>query len=347
MPQREQILALIGDACAQGARHANACAVLQLSERTVQRWRANPQGDQRGEGVRVPHNKLPATQRESILDIVNSPAYRDLPPSQIVPRLADEGTYLASESTLYRLLREAQQLSHRLASAPRRHQRPAPLVATAPNQLYSWDISYLPSLVHGMFFYLYFFIDIYSRKIVGWQVHDRECSVYAAALLKDIGAREGILPDQLTVHSDNGAPMKGVSMLSMMQMLGIVPSLSRPGVSDDNPYSEALFRTVKYAPVYPGYFHSLADAREYFEKFVRWYNNDHRHSGIKFVTPAQRHRGEDEGILHHRKQVYEAAKAKYPARWNGRATRNWDHITSVQLNPEKGKSQNTAMTVAA
>jgi transposase InsO family protein len=347
MSQRGQILALIGDACAQGARHASACAVVQLSERTVQRWRGNPQGDQRLEGVRVPHNKLPATQREIILAIVNSPAYCDLPPSQIVPRLADEGTYLASESTLYRLLREARQLTHRLASTPCAHSRPVPLMAAAPNQIYSWDISYLPSLIHGMFFYLYFFIDIYSRKIVGWQVHDRECSGYAAALIKDISAREGILPDQLILHSDNGAPMKGVSMLSMMQMLGIVPSLSRPGVSDDNPYSESLFRTVKYAPVYPGYFHSLKDARDYFEKFVHWYNDEHRHSGIKFVTPAQRHRSEDEGILHHRKQVYEAAKVQYPERWNGRATRNWDRIPTVHLNPGKSKSQNSAMAVAA
>lgn len=347
MSAREQILLLIGDACAGGARHANACAVLQLSVRTVQRWRGNSQGDQRSEGVRVPHNKLSDAQRTAILAVMNSPAYRDRPPSQIVPCLADDGTYLASESTLYRVLRDAQQRTHRLASCPCRHSRPAPLVATAANQLYSWDISYLPSLIQGLFFYLYFFIDIYSRKVVGWQVHDREGSDYAAELLQDIVAREGIRRDQLILHSDNGTPMKGVSMLSMMHLLGIVPSLSRPGVSDDNPYSESLFRTVKYAPPYPGYFTNVIEARAYFETFVAWYNTEHRHSGIQFVTPAQRHTGEDKGILLHRQRVYEAAKAQYPTRWNGRATRNWDHIATVHLNPEKGKSSQPAMAVAA
>ena len=344
---REQIMALIEEAGASGARQAPICAVLQLSVRTVQRWRGDTQGDQRIEVVRVPHNKLPAAQREAILAIMNSLAYRDRPPSQIVPCLADDGTYLASESTLYRVLRDAQQRTHRLASCPCRHSRPAPLVATAANQLYSWDISYLPSLIQGLFFYLYFFIDIYSRKVVGWQVHDRECSDYAAALLKDITVREGIRRDHLILHSDNGTPMKGVSMLSMMHLLGVVPSLSRPGVSDDNPYSESLFRTVKYASQYPGYFTNAIEARTYFEKFVSWYNNEHRHSGIQFVTPAQRHRGEDKEILLHRKQVYEAAKAKYPTRWNGRATRNWDRITTVHLNPKKGKSPQPAMAVAA
>ena len=344
---REQIMTLIEEASASGARQASICTVLQLSARTLQRWRGDTQGDQRREGVRVPHNKLSDAQREEILAVMNSPAYRDRPPSQIVPCLADDGTYLASESTLYRVLRDAQQLTHRLASRPCRHARPKPLVATASNQLYSWDISYLPSLIQGMFFYLYFFIDIYSRKVVGWQVHDREGSDYAAELLQDIVAREGIRRDQLILHSDNGAPMKGVSMLSMMHLLGIVPSLSRPGVSDDNPYSESLFRTVKYAPIYPGYFNTLEEARAYFERFVVWYNNEHRHSGIQFVTPAQRHKGEDKQILLHRQHVYEAAKAQYPTRWNGRATRNWDHITTVHLNPEKGKSQNTAMAVAA
>ena len=191
------------------------------------------------------------------------------------------------------------------------------------------------------------FIDIFSRKIVGWQVYDSENSFYAAQLLEDICHREGIQGNQVVLHSDNGAPMKGASMLSMMQALGIVPSFSRPSVSDDNPYSEALFRTVKYVPRYPGHFDDIAEARDYFEQFVYWYNEQHCHSGIKFVTPAERHRGEDETILDKRKQVYEGAKAQYPERWNNRATRNWDRIESVSLNPGKGKSQNAALAEAA
>jgi transposase InsO family protein len=283
----------------------------------------------------------------SALTVMNSPSYRDLPPSQIVPRLADEGQYLASESTMYRVLREERQLQHRHASRVRAHARPAPVVASAPNQLYSWDITYLPRDIKGLFFYLYLFIDIFSRKIVGWQVYDSESSYHAAHLLKDICHREGIQANQVVLHSDNGAPMKGASMLSMMQALGIVPSFSRPGVSDDNPYSEALFRTVKYAPQYPGHFNDVAEAREYFERFVYWYNEEHCHSGIKFVTPAARHRGEDQAILDKRQQVYKGAKAHYPERWNNRATRNWDRIETVSLNPGKGKSQNAVLAEAA
>ena len=164
---------------------------------------------------------------------------------------------------------------------------------------------------------------------------------------KDICQREGIKKRKLVVHSDNGTPMVGSSMLSRMQALGVMPSLSRPGVSDDNPYSEALFRTVKYAPVYPGHFRSVDEARAYFEAFVNWYNHDHRHSAIRFVTPAQRHDGEDRALLVKRKALYEHAKALHPQRWNGRATRNWDRIDAVHLNPEKGKSQHSAMAVAA
>jgi transposase InsO family protein len=346
MAMREQLLSLIAQACAAGARQTQACALLGLSARTLQRWRDSG-SDQRGAVKRPAHNKLNDTQREAILELVNSPAYRDLPPSQIVPRLADQGRYVASESTFYRLLRQSKQLQHRHAWQPKQHRRPAPVMATAPNQLYSWDITYLPSNIKGVFFYLYMFMDVFSRKIVGWQVYECESSANAAQILKDICQHEGIARHQVVLHSDNGTPMKGLSMLAMMQTLGVVPSFSRPSVSDDNPYSEALFRTVKYAPPYPGYFNDVKSARVYFERFVYWYNEQHCHSGIKFVTPAQRHRGEDEVILKKRKQVFERAKMQHPERWNGRATRNWERIATVHLNPEKGKTQNPVLAEAA
>ncbi|MDE2089803.1 MAG: transposase, partial [Gammaproteobacteria bacterium] len=182
--------------------------------------------------------------------------------------------------------------------------------------------------------------------IVGWQVYEAESSERAAALLADICQREGIDPDQVVLHSDNGGPMKGATMLSMMQHLGVIPSFSRPAVSDDNPYSEALFRTVKYVPRYPGHFASVREARDYLEGFVHWYNEEHHHSGIRFVTPAQRHRGEDRAILANRQRVYEQAKRQNPERWSGK-TRNWDRIDVVHLNPEKGKSQNVVLAEAA
>jgi transposase InsO family protein len=344
---RQHIVALVAEACNAGARQAKVCEELDLNERTLQRWRRNDKGDQRRSIKRVAHNKLDEAQREAILAMMNSPAYRDLPPSQIVPRLADEGRYVASESTMYRLLLEAKQLHHRHAWQPKRHQRPRPAVATAPNQLYSWDITYVPSTIKGVFFYLYVFLDIFSRKIVGWQVYESENSTYASELLQDICHREGVERNQVVLHSDNGAPMKGASMLSMMRTLGIVPSLSRPRVSNDNPYSEALFRTLKYVPQYPGRFNDVRQARDYFEQFVHWYNEQHRHSGIKFVTPSQRHRGEDGALLKKRNSVYTLAKSTYPERWNGRATRNWDRITTVYLNPEKGKRQMPVLAEAA
>jgi len=237
-------------------------------------------------------------------------------------------------------LNECNQLQHRDKNKPgKKITKPKALTASAPNQIYTWDITYLPSEVKGLFFYLYLVLDIYSRKIVGWQVHSEELCVLAADLMVDICQREGVQPSQVTLHSDNGSPMKGATMLATLQMLGVVPSFSRPSVSNDNPYSESLFRTLKYRPEYPEKcFAGLSDARAWVKEFVQWYNNAHCHSGIRFVTPAQRHRGEDVEILARRKQVYQQAKLQNPARWSGEI-RNWDQIKEVHLNPEKGKSE--------
>jgi len=251
--------------------------------------------------------------------------------------LADKGVYLASESTFYRVLNENKQLKHRGKNKPARKLiKPQALTATAPNQIYTWDITYLPSQVRGLFFYLYLVLDIYSRKIVGWQVHSEELSVLAADLMVDICQREGIKRNQVTLHSDNGSPMKGATMLATLQQLGVVPSFSRPSVSNDNPFSESMFRTLKYRPEKP--FSDLRSARDWVNGFVQWYNHEHCHSGIKFVTPAQRHTGEDIEILAKRKQVYQKAKKQNPERWSGEI-RNWDRIKEVQLNPERSKSE--------
>ncbi|PKH04525.1 IS3 family transposase, partial [Psychromonas sp. MB-3u-54] len=247
--------------------------------------------------------------------------------------------YLASESTFYRVLKEANQLKHRERSKPARKViKPKALKATGPNQVYTWDITYLPTQVKGVFFYLYLVLDVYSRKIVGWQVHNEELSALAADLITDICYREGVIEQQVTLHSDNGSPMKGATMLATLQELGVVPSFSRPSVSNDNPYSESLFRTLKYRPEYPEQrFENLSAGRQWVKSFVGWYNKEHLHSGIKFVTPAQRHAGEDVAILIKRKNVYQKAKSAHPERWSGK-TRNWDYINEVNLNPEKSKS---------
>jgi len=300
--------------------------------KTLERWKKCSEDKRRGPRT-VPANKLSEEEREEIIKIATSEEFKDDSPCQIVPALADRGKYVASESTFYRILREEKMLEHRGKSKERNYNnKPAPLVATGPNQVYSWDITYLKAAITGTFFYLYMFMDIFSRKIVGFTVHETESMDFSSRLLSEICKAENISREQLVLHSDNGSPMKGATMLATMKHLGVVPSFSRPKVSDDNPYSESLFKTLKYCPEYPSKpFSSIEAAREWVEQFVDWYNNKHLHSGIKFVTPEDRHRGKDSEILKRRKVVYETAKLSNPNRWSGK-TRNWDRVECVYLN---------------
>lgn len=280
----------------------------------------------------TPANKLTEFEKQKILKTVSSEDYYDLPPCQIVPKLADKGIYLASESTFYRILKEKNLLNHRGKSKPANNNKPTPLVATGPNQVYSWDITYLKSPITGMFYYLYMFVDVFSRKIVGHEVHENEDMKKSANLMRRIFESEKLTEGQVKLHSDNGGPMKGATMLATLQVLGIVPSFSRPRVSNDNPYSESLFKTLKYCPQYPlKPFDSLIDARVWVESFVDWYNNEHLHSGINFVTPVSRHDGLDRNILSKRRKVYEEAKRNNPNRWS-KETRSWNRIEKVKLN---------------
>lgn len=337
LPERQRVVQLLDEAVLAGARQKAACAVLGLSVRTLQRWQAHDtvRGDARVSRQFEPANKLSQAEREAILRLANSAEFGHLPPSQIVPRLADRGEYVASESTFYRVLRAHHQLAHRHANrVARKRARPRALCATRSNALYSWDITYLPTRVRGTFFYLYLVLDLFSRKIVGWQVYEQESSELAAELIGDICRSEHIAPDQLVLHSDNGAPMTGSTLLGTLQALGVVPSYSRPAVSNDNPYSESLFKTLKYRPAYPdSAFISLHEARTWVAQFAQWYNHEHRHSAIKFVTPALKHAGMDLALLNERRALYEAARARHPHRWTGK-TRNWDPVTIVHLNPE-------------
>lgn len=337
LPERDNIISLVAEAILAGARQDRACAAINLNPRTLQRWQVDPsRGDLRPEREQTPTNKLTDLEREHLLSVVNSDEFGSLPPSQIVPILADRGQYLASESTIYRVMRDENQLGHRGAERPaqQRH-KPRALFATAPKQLFSWDITYLPTRVKGIYIYLYLFMDIFSRKIVGWQIYDVESSDLAGDVMRDICAREAILPNQVVLHSDNGSPMKGATMLATLQALGVAPSFSRPAVSNDNPYSESLFKTLKYRPTYPHKaFEDLLAARQWVGMFVQWYNHEHRHSAIRFVTPAQRHEGIDVLLLEKRAIVYEAAKQQRPERWSG-VTRNWQPVLVVHLNPDQ------------
>lgn len=341
---RADIVAMIAQAVSSGARCGRACEIVGLSLRTLQRWKlAGVAPDGRTTRIQQPVHALTTAERERILAIANSAEFGELPPSQIVPRLADRGIYVASESTFYRVLRNANLIKHRQAARPAQERsKPRAICATAPNQLYSWDITYLPSGVKGIYFYLYMFIDIYSRKVVGWQVYRDEHSDLAAEVMRDICAREKIQPNQVVLHSDNGSPMKGATMLATLQALGVMPSFSRPAVSNDNPYSESLFKTLKYRPDYPGKaFADIAHARSWVTKFVRWYNNEHRHSTINFVTPSQRHAGLHHVLLAARTTVYDAAREANPLRWTG-PSRNWSPIKEVHLNPDLTISETRA-----
>jgi len=310
------ILSLVDEAVARGARRAKACETLGLDRRTLQRWKYGPSEDQRRGPRGSPSNKQSPSEQARLLKVVNQPEYRDLPPSQIVPRLADKGQYVGSESTMYRGLKKAKQLKHRGRAQPRTSRRPEAHVATGPGEVWSWDITYLKSPIRGIFFYLYLILDVWSRKIVGFEVYDRESPDLASELVRRTCMREGINAScVLVLHSDNGGPMKGTTMLATLETLGVAASFSRPRVSDDNPFSESLFRTMKYRPEYPDRpFESLEQAREWVIEFVRWYNEEHRHSSIRFVTPAQRHDGSDLAILEHRKTVYERARSQHPER---------------------------------
>jgi len=255
-----------------------------------------------------------------------------------VPSLADKGVYLASESSFYRVLKKHQQQNYRgRMKPPRKVPEPTSFTATGPNQVWSWDISYCASAVRGQHWYLYLIMDIYSRKIVAWEVHEAESGDLARRLVERALLREGCWLNPPVLHSDNGAPMTSYTLKARLADLGMLMSHSRPRVSNDNPYSESLFRTVKYCPEWPSKgFKSLTAVRDWMLAFEDAYNEQHLHSGIRFVTPADRHRGIDHERLAYRKMVYERAKRRNPRRWSG-PTRNWEVTGPVSLNP--GKSQ--------
>jgi transposase InsO family protein len=325
-----------------GARLRLACEVAGIDERTLQRWNAHAglaKGDGRPLAVRpVPSHALSKQERSLLLDVANEARFAAVPPARIVPMLADEGVYLGSESSFTRVLRAHGQTAHRgRAKAPHAVRPPTTHIATAVRQVWCWDMTYLPATVMGRWFHLYLILDLYSRKIVGWEVHDSDHSDHAVHLLKRTALAEGIaaLPVKPVLHGDNGSTLKATTVLSMLNWLGVKPSYSRPRVSDDNAYAESLFRTAKYRPEFPAKgFSNLDAARKWAAGFVHWYNVEHRHSGIRYVSPQQRHTGQDHAILAARHAVYQHARELNPARWS-RQTRNWSPVGPVTLNPER------------
>jgi len=334
------ILAALAQAQLSGARLAEACRVVGISTRTIERWRHQPNNDDRRCGPhRRPSNTLTRAEEAQILSVLTSGRYAGLPPKQLVPRLADEGLYLASESTIYRLQRRHGLSGKKSLSTTHVSRSCTVHRANKPNQVWSWDITWLPTTVRGAYLYLYLIMDVWSRRIVGWRLAARECAELAAELVVQACHDGNVDPRGLVLHSDNGHPMRGSTMISTLQWLGVVPSFSRPHVSDDNAYSEALFRTLKHTPAYPRLpFVDISSAERWVARFVEWYNGEHCHSAIRYVTPNARHFGHESEILARRHQLYQRARNSNPARWS-RATRDWSPIAAVTLNPERVPSQ--------
>lgn len=344
LPQRQGLVQMIRTAQDAGARLQPACAEVGVSVRTFQRWVDGEQvrADGRPDAIRpAPSNQLSPAERRAVLAICMEPRFADMPPTQIVPTLADEGIYQASESTFYRIL-HAHDAQHHRGRALRRTRKEAPThVAHAPGQVWCWDVTYLPSRVRGLFFYLFAVIDLYSRKLVAWEVHGAENGELAAELIERARWREKLSGHPVILHADNGAAQRSQTLRAKLQQLGIEPSYSRPGVSDDNAFIESWFRTLKYIPAYPSAgFTDLEQARAWTLKFVDWYNGEHRHREIGFVTPNQRHSGQSKAILEHRREVYRAARQANPNRWS-RQVRRWDEPDHVYLN-KREKSQQAA-----
>jgi transposase InsO family protein len=311
---RRRVDALLFEAVANGARASLACQLLGLSLRTLQRWRkSGREQDGRTGARRSPANRLEAYEQAHVLELLHSPDFQGLSPRQIVPRLADQGLYVASESTMYRLLR-----AHMHPPGRRARPRQEPVrIVSAPNQAWCWDITYLKGPSRGTFFYLYLVMDIFSRRIMGWRIHSEESTRRAAVLIRRACQENAVQPAGLTLYSDNGRPMKGASLLSALRRLGIIPSFSRPRVSNDNAFAEALFHTLKGRPFYPTQgFSSLREARAWMARFVEWYNQEHLHSGLGYVTPNDRYFGRDAKVLKRRARLYARARAKQPLRWS-------------------------------
>jgi len=308
---------------------------------TLQRWRRQFAGDKdgvdrrKGSSRHVSH-RLSAEECQRILLTCNEPKYASLPPGQIVPDLADQGIYIGSERSFYRVLHANSQLHRRGRARLPQEARPVPrLRADGPNQVWSWDISYLPTSVKGIWLYLYLVVDIWSRKVVAWDVEQSESAELAAQLVSRACLKERInsyRSQPLILHADNGSSMRAATLEVRLEELGVLRSFSRPRVSNDNPYSESLFRTVKYRPNYPNRpFSSKEEACQWVSSFVDWYNNQHRHSGIKFVRPEQRHSGEAIEICRQRSRVYELARIANLRRWTA-APRCWRQPEVVWIN---------------
>lgn len=291
---------------------ASTCAALGVSTASYyRRLKPTPAAPPRP----TPARALGPRERAAVLGVLHEPPFVDLAPAQVYAHLLDEGRYLCSPRTMYRLLAACQEVRERRDQL--RHPRyVAPqLLATRPNEVWSWDITKLLGPVKWTYFYLYVILDIFSRYVTGWMVAYRESAELAKRLIEESCKKQHIQPGQLTLHADRGTSMRSKPVALLLADLGVTKTHSRPHVSDDNPYSESQFRTLKYRPEFPDRFGCIQDSRAFCQSFFRWYNEEHRHSGVGLFTPATVHYGQAENILRQRQDVLDVAYQRHPERF--------------------------------
>ena len=337
------------DQLAQEVGVIRACQVLEVPRSSLYRARRpvpeNPTPPLAEVPRPTPPSALAPEERAQVREVLNSPRFQDLAPRQVWAQLLDEGQYLCSWRTMYRVLAVEHQVRERRNQLRHPAYTKPELLATAPNQLWSWDISKLRGPTVGTYFYLYVILDVFSRYVVGWMVAQRESAELAMILVEASCQRQGIPPEQLTLHADRGAPMIARSMEQLLDDLGVAKSHSRPHVSNDNPYSEAHFKTLKYRPDYPDRFGSLAEVRSWAQAFFHWYNQQHYHTGLGLLTPATVHYGQAKETQAQRQQVLQAAYEAHPERFVRGRPRVQQLPTAVWINkPDRDRPSATDAT---
>lgn len=310
------------------------CDALQISRATLYRSQEGSSQHQTVNPAWKPHNAICDEEKQQILDILHSERFVDSTPYDVFYTLLDEGQYIGSIRTMYRVLFEAGESKDRRNQRNHRDTVKPELIATAPNEVWSWDITKLLSFNRFVYYHLYVIIDIFSRYVVGWMIADRECQHLAKTLIQKTTLKHGIQPGQLTIHSDNGPSMASQTVSQLLDKIGVLKTHNRPYTSNDNPFSESQFKTLKYCPQFPERFESLADAEQFCQEFFSWYNNVHYHSGILFLKPTTVHFGQENEILKNRHHVLLQAYEKNPARFNKKIPQ-LKALKPVYINPPK------------
>lgn len=330
------ILGIMQKARTDEIRQETICSGIGIGIRTLQNWRKEGLPDKRKGALKVVHNKLSETEERKIQEKVCSFKYKDKTPGEIVAELAEAGEYIGSTSSFYRVFKRSNLV---ILNRRQRRRSKALLVeikASKSNEQWSWDISYLATAAKGKYYYLYLFTDIWDRYIVGWEIHEEESGELAKELFRKISERLNV--KGIKLHSDNGGPMRSTTFRAVLEKLEVIQTFSRPSVSNDNAFSESLFSTLKRNAGYPKKFDSIEEAREWMTKFVAWYNNEHMHTRLNYVTPAQRRNGKYAEIFNKRNETFANARLAHPERWTGK-TKVWEIEQEVFLKRENLKKE--------